>query len=307
MNTKEMPSVVKTEGNNNGNMGTDSSNNSTELRLLGIEAGLSRWSKEPEPPEWLVNSLIHRNIIAILDGIGDSGKSILAMQLALDIASGGHFLEHYDFRCKKGRVLYLSAEDPDSQMHIRYKKMTQGFSEEMKKDIQENLTVIPFLSLTTSPRLMRKSKGGNAETETFGELMKFCSTWKPDLVILDPLAYFGNVEGASEDVIDFYELLKKLKTTILLLHHQSKAAMNSKNGEVDQRAKSRGSSAITENAKLRMALEKGQIIIDKHNYGKKMMMALDFEREHCRWTLNNIADGVMPGGIARKLTGKGAI
>jgi RecA-family ATPase len=302
MNTKESALPGNGQGtNNNGNMGT-TDNNSTELKLFGMEIGLSRWNKEPAPPDWLVDNLLHRNIISILDGIGDSGKSIFAMQLALDIATGSHFLEHYNFRCKKGKVIYLNAEDPDSQMHIRYKKMTQDFSEEMQADIQQNLTVVPFLSLNSSPRLMKKSKGENNPTPAFGELFNFCHKWQPDLVILDPLAYFGNIEGDSEDVIDLYDMMKKLKATILLLHHQNKAAMNDR-GEMNQRAKARGSSAITENAKLRMSLEKEMLIIDKHNYGKKMTMALDFEREQCRWKMNNIIEGIMPGGISKKKKG----
>jgi RecA-family ATPase len=289
MITKENALPGNGQGNNNSG---DYSNNSTELSLFGMQTGIARWNNEPAPPDWLINNLLHRNIIAVLDGIGDSGKSILALQLAIDVAGGMHFLEHYDFKCKQGKVLYLNAEDPDSQMHIRFKKMTTGLSEERMNDIQQNLTVIPFLSLDTPPRLMTKSKGGNSMTTTYTELLDFCQKWQPDLVILDPLAYFGNIESDSEDVIDFYSLLKRLKTTVLLIHHQSKAAMNSKNGEVDQRAKSRGSGAIVENAKLRAALEKGQLIVDKNNYGKKMTISLEFDTDECRWTMKDIADGV---------------
>jgi RecA-family ATPase len=285
MKTQATPPAI-TGGNNNGGNATNNNHN-TKLSLFGMQTGLQRWNGEPAPPDWLVDNLLHRGIISILDGIGDSGKSILALQLAIDVAGGMHFVEHHDFKCKQGKVLYLNAEDPDSQMHIRFRKMTQGLSEERLDDIRQNLTVIPFLSLDISPQLMRKSKGENSITPAFGELLAFCQKCPPSLVILDPLAYFGNVEGHVEDVIDFYSLLKKLKTTVLLLHHQSKAAMN---GEISQRAKARGPSAIVENSKLRMALEKQQLIIDKHNYGKKMTISLEFDYDACRWSMRDIIE-----------------
>jgi len=71
---------------------------------------------EPEEIEWLWQPLIPRGMITIMEGDPGIGKSYLAMHIAAQVSSGGTLPGAE--RLKRGRVLYLSAED-DAAFTIR--------------------------------------------------------------------------------------------------------------------------------------------------------------------------------------------
>jgi RecA-family ATPase len=239
--------------------------NENKPTLFGIQPGLNPWlDKTPEPPDWIVEDLIHQGTIAILDGLGGSGKSYLAMQLAISIASGNRFLR---FATTQGRVLYMNGEDPDSESHRRFRRMidtmSEFYTEDQIQQIAENITYISMTSVQYSPILLNPRM---QPTQTYAKIQKFVHDWKPDIVILDPLSLFVAIENDNSYAAQFYALLRKLDTTILVLHHQSKSGMN---GEASERARARGASVWVENARTRMILNENQLKIEKNNYSNK--------------------------------------
>lgn len=89
--------------------------------------------KLPEQ-SWLVEDWIPEGVITIA-GRPKIGKSLMALDLALSIASGGYFLNR---QCKQGKVLFFALEDHPRRIQLRLKqfdaKTTQniGFGFEYK-------------------------------------------------------------------------------------------------------------------------------------------------------------------------------
>jgi hypothetical protein len=69
----------------------------------------SELAGKPVPArEWLVPDLIPHRTVTLLSGDGGTGKSLLALQLAVAAATGGRWVGR---ETTEGSVLYLSAED----------------------------------------------------------------------------------------------------------------------------------------------------------------------------------------------------
>ena len=56
------------------------------------------------------------NNVTMLAGDGGAGKSLLSLQLAVAVATGGSWI---GFRPKAGSVLFVSAEDEIEELHRR--------------------------------------------------------------------------------------------------------------------------------------------------------------------------------------------
>lgn len=64
---------------------------------------------EARKPEFLVNPLIPRGALTMLDGHPGQGKSMITTHLAAAVTTGGCFAERYTV--PKGRVLFMAPED----------------------------------------------------------------------------------------------------------------------------------------------------------------------------------------------------
>lgn len=239
------------------------------VEVFGVPLSTSRWA-EPAPVEkdWLVDGLIHRGTITMLDGKGGAGKSRLAMQLAIDVALGGSFLGTWE--CKPGKVLYLNAEDPDVESHRRFQEILKGMHIEDRREIDgilDRITCVSYDLTEEPPQLTQSRFGALQPSKQFAKLQRLCKRFPCDLIILDPLSYFSpESEETNTNATAFYSLLKTLKSTILISHHHNKASHNDPDGKMAQRSKVRGASALVELAKCHLTLEKGMLQCDKNNY-----------------------------------------
>ena len=68
---------------------------------------------------WLINGMIPSNTVTLLSGDGGTGKSLLALQLAIAVAAPDHELDWLGRKPEQGRVLYVGAEDDADEMHRR--------------------------------------------------------------------------------------------------------------------------------------------------------------------------------------------
>jgi archaellum biogenesis ATPase FlaH len=241
--------------------------------LFGVAPGIADWLNTPAPdPDWLVDGMLHRHTTNMLDGLGGSGKSVLVNQLTLSLATGTPFL---GLPTRESRVLVLNVEDPSNENHRRVRAVANayrydGVSEEKLRTGEDNVTFVSFQDLTVSPALRDK---GNP-TQTFEEICAFVNAWKPDLVVLDPLVYFyGGDENSTAEAIAFFTLLRQLRTTVLLVHHQNKDAQ--KTGSIKTAA--RGSIVFIDQARTRMVLGDNQLQIAKINYRAPYTLNLTFK------------------------------
>jgi len=227
---------------------------------------------------WILEPLVPYQAITILDGLGGSGKSWLALDITYSISLGRDFLGMFPVR-RPGTVLYLTAEEVPEMFFQRINMMRKHYP------VSDKFLWVSLLdrNIEISPYICKKIRGDRTIAAMAEVLEWLISTDKerPVLVILDSLInFFGLDENSSEDAMFFYDVLKSLirkyKTSFLLLHHQNKEGMRSQGDDV---ISFRGSGVLREQARSRIIyknvkFEEGtiarKIILEKSNYYSKL-------------------------------------
>ncbi|WP_336489723.1 AAA family ATPase [Methylobacterium nigriterrae] len=180
---------------------------------------------------WHVNGLIPANNVTLLGGDGGTGKSLLALQLACSTARGCSWIE---YKPRKGRVIFLSAEDDIDELHRRLDDVARGYRCELS-DLSD-LVIVP---LAGEDAVLAAPKGHGSNmletTPLWRTIEAKVAELKPTLVVLDTLAdLFGGEENARVQARQFISLLRglalKQETTVVLLAHPSQSGMASGSG-----------------------------------------------------------------------------
>ncbi len=184
--------------------------------------------KAVKPREWLVHGLIPQKTVTLFGGDGGTGKSLLALQLAVAVASEGGWLGK---GTKAGPVIYMSAEDDDDELHRRLADILRA--ERRNWDDTENLTL---RSLAGEDALLAiESQVTLIRSELFKELERRAESESPALIVVDTLAdvYPAN-ENDRAKVRQFIGLLRGLalrqNCAVLLLGHPSLTGLSSGTG-----------------------------------------------------------------------------
>ncbi len=186
---------------------------------LGVKAWQEREFVKPKPEEYLIEDLVPANALVALQTNDVYGKTTLAMQLAMSVAFGMPFLEH--FSClQSGKVLFINARDTDEDCHRRFKRLVREWSKttpELTDRIEQELDNFSHISLFdecygVSPHLIDVS---GSMTKTYAYLHQFCTYFKCKLIVLDPVEDFfpENLKNISE----LYLKLRQLPATVLLV------------------------------------------------------------------------------------------
>lgn len=190
----------------------------------------SSWGDtEPPPREWLVEGLIPRGTVTSLYGDGGTGKSLLALQAAVDVATGGCWIGK---PTASGRSLFISAEDDKDELHRRVRDVANSCFLGVK-----DLANLHLRSLAGEDALLATlSPGGGIDpSDLFEEIDKYATETAPDLIVLDTLAdLFPGNENDRGQARQFIGLLRGLairrNSAVLLLAHPSLSGMNSGTG-----------------------------------------------------------------------------
>lgn len=163
------------------------------------------------PVKWLVEDLLLEGGAAILGGAPKTGKSFLALDLCVALASktigAGHF------RALSARpVVLLCAEDPAPVLASRLEALARSRSRPLS-DLPIEVIVEPAVRLPDS----------------LGRLAKTLARSRPGLLLLDPLIRLHRADenSASEMAVvldGLRDLARAQQTAILLVHHARKAA-----------------------------------------------------------------------------------
>lgn len=206
---------------------------------------------------------------------GGAGKSMLALQLAMQIAGGPDWLDLG--KLEQGAVLYLPAEDPLPVLHHRLFALGQNLDAGQRAALERDLRLIPLQG--ASPNLLDS------------QWLEAIAIWAEGvrLVVIDTLRRFHdadeNAACAMTLVLGQLERLAMLKgCAVLFVHHTSKSAAFQEAGDLQQA--SRGSSVLVDNVrwqaylatmtkkeaqKLGVSVEKSQLYVrfgvSKSNYG----------------------------------------
>jgi hypothetical protein len=163
----------------------------------------------------LVEHFLSPGETALLIARQKEGKSMLALQLAVDVSRGDGFLDHYATRCTP--VLYIDYENRPYRIKDRAIDVTRGRT-------AENIHLLAF------DRISDRNVGlVGAEFQTLHHLV---SDMRPGLLVIDPLRYALQGESAEErvmvDAIDHISRLSEQNPalSVLLVHHLKKAQDN---------------------------------------------------------------------------------
>lgn len=175
---------------------------------------LEAFAAAPPPLDYVLPNMVAGTVGALVSP-GGAGKSMLALQLAAQIAGGPDLLEVGEL--PTGPVIYLPAEDPPTAIHHRLHALGAHLSAEERQAVADGLK--------------RAAEGRR-------------------LMVLDTLRRFHieeeNASGPMAQVIGRMEAIAAdTGCSIVFLHHASKGAAMM--GAGDQQQASRGSSVLVDN------------------------------------------------------------
>jgi len=175
------------------------------VRLGHVEA-------EREQPKWLIEGLWAEAAVGCIGGTPKSGKTWLALEMALAVASGRPCLGRYPVP-QKGTVLLYAAEDRPQALRVR--------AEELAKARGVPLDRLP-VGLITEPALRLDVPGHQLRLAATVEKLK------PRLLILDPLVRLHRSdENSSADISELLGYLRALQrahdVAVVLVHHVRKS------------------------------------------------------------------------------------
>jgi archaellum biogenesis ATPase FlaH len=159
-------------------------------------------------PVYLIDGVLPANVLGVLYGAPGAGKSFIALDMALAIASGREWLGR---ETRQGKVLYVAAE---GALGMKLRIAAYQLRHAIPGDSIRFLPV-PFDA--------RSSKSRDAIVAVLAE-----NAFKPDLIIVDTLARVavGADENSAQqmgEVVEGFETLRRgTEATILVIHHTRK-------------------------------------------------------------------------------------
>lgn len=205
---------------------------------------------KPVPPRgWLVQDLVPSQTVTLLGGDGGTGKSLLALQLAFAVATGGAWIGR---SVARGSALFISAEDDKDEVHRRLFDVARASGIAL-----DNLTGLTLRSLAGEDALLAtldRSGGVLRPSPLFSEIDKRIAEDCPALVVLDTLAdLFPGNENDRAQARHFVGILRGIANrhgcAVLLLAHPSLSGMTTGAG-------TSGSTAWNNSVRSRLYLDR---------------------------------------------------
>ena len=183
----------------------------------GIVSGSELNKTSPKPHRWIIKDWVPEGLTKLVSP-EKSGKTFLAMQMGISVASGRPFLGVFDV-AKAGKVLYLGLEQSLWLNHERLLLMSKGESIPDKLDIVSAGSDWPPLD-----------QGGLARLEAY------IKEEKPALVVIDvwqALAPSANgrdnaYQADTKALRPLHGLANSTGTAILFIHHTRKGIVSAK-------------------------------------------------------------------------------
>lgn len=252
--------------------------------------------------DFLFVGLMQIGQVTMLSGPGAVGKSLLALQAAVSVVSGTGWLGRMPM--KSGPVLYVSAEDDLSELHIRLKTIC----EEDQIDLAA-LHGLELADLTGKPAALAEETKLSVLrlTTLFNRLRVAMERSQPVMLVLDNLAdVFAGNENVKSLARQFIGHLRGLaiefECAVLLLSHPSQSGISSGSGEsgnVGWRNSVRYHLYMTKPAKDDPHDEVDPLIrqleAKKVNYGDGEVIEMRWERGRFAPTAKGLAPKLQPG------------
>ena len=185
----------------------------------------------------------------LLGGLTKEGKTLLSLQLCLNLVSGTNFLEDFKVN-RKCKVLYIYRENTKSGLNEIIKKQVSGFKK-MGIDISLN-------DLDNFYTYYGKDIVLDLKYPRLGDLEKAIKNIKPDIIFLDPIGQFIGFDiNKAENIKRFNDLLQKICSCFwILIHHYTKPRFLAKgDNDIPPIYKLLGSSYLANSCETFLGLE----------------------------------------------------
>lgn len=189
------------------------------MNLLPVQRA-SQLSATGAQTQWLVESLWADQAVGILGGEPKCCKSLLALDVAVSVASGASCLRQFPVR-RTGKVLLFPAEDSLAIVRLRLEGIA-GAAGVAFSSLPVEVITAPSLRLDAATDRQRLSN-------TIDRL-------RPILLILDPLIRLHRVDENDATQIAallsyLRELQRQFELAVLLVHHARKDSGSSRPGQ----------------------------------------------------------------------------
>ena len=182
-------------------------------------------TEEPRPIRWLLKDSLPRNCLAVIAGPPAAGKGTLSIQLAVALAAKERAFQTWE-SVRVSRVLYISAEDDQTVLDIRFYAALHALDEDLRETTAQRIRAVSVqgnVSLCAGDRYK-----GLTATPNLDDLRALVAAFKPDVVFLDTLARFLATEENDNNAMTvacsfLEEIIKEHGCTVILNHHIAKA------------------------------------------------------------------------------------
>ena len=159
---------------------------------------------------WAIDRLLPQQGVGILAGQGGVGKSWMLLDLAMEYARGGLWLQK--FATYKGRVLYIDEESSPALLRRRLKKLLRC------KNIESDSLTVDFI--------VGQGLCFN-RPESVESLRNLMRSHPPDLLLIDSLIRVHNAEeNSAKEMSQVFRIVKDIvrefKCAVLFADHQKK-------------------------------------------------------------------------------------
>jgi RecA-family ATPase len=198
---------------------TDSSPHTQSSEKFGI-FGDELLSTPAPARRWFVERFIPAEETTMFGGDGGVGKTTLALQLSVAAISNQEWL---GLKVKQCNVLYVSAEDPEDEIHFRLEQITKHL-----RLSTEELARFKLLDLAgTDATIAVFDRDGQIKlTRLFSKIENAAREHNAGCIILDAVAdFFGGGESERREVRAFVSQLRglamRLHAAVVFLAHPS--------------------------------------------------------------------------------------
>ena len=223
---------------------------------------------DPEPPhKFVVGGIVPAGALTLFSGHGGSGKSTMAIELAMHVAIGRPYL---GMAVEQTNVLIMSAEDGAGVLRQRIGKLCRRHGIE-PSELAKRLTVLD----ATSDPILWASNGRNSAgpTDAYNRLAQRCNTDKIGLMVVDNSsdAFSGDAfdkSGVTQFVRHLTRCVSANNGAVVLLAHVNRTTAS---GSINSTGSWADSVAWHNAARSRLYLDNSsdrlQLVHEKSNFG----------------------------------------
>ena len=235
----------------------------TEKSLEFHDWFATRYAGDAPEQHFLVDGSIPLGVVSVLAAMGDTGKGMITLDLALSVATGkprkvsvspepmvlGGAISAF------GTAVVITAEDDEAEVHRRLERLDP---ERLRLEQPERLIVVPLPNAGGPIPLVASGRDGPEATAHFRNLQdQLAHIDDLKLVVLDPLSSFIHADVNADPAASSFVtgLLAGLATetgaAVIVAHHMRKPQANRPITTVEQaRDAVRGSSALVDGVRL---------------------------------------------------------